>query len=104
MTIACNPLPGHDPFGPIIAAATTHAAIAAGLLLLSALLWALLNRVRFWPVMILVLVVLHPAWTVSHRIGDCGILKKGLSEVFTGLACAAVVGQIIHAVRSRRKS
>src|SRR5262249_35432829 len=103
MIIACSSLPGHDPFGPNIAAAHTHAAIAAGLLLLSALLWALVNRSRIWPIMIAVLVVLHPAWTVSPYHGDCGILKKGLAEVFTGLGCAAIVGQVIRAVRLRQR-
>jgi hypothetical protein len=101
MTIACSPLPGHDPFSPNIAAAYTHAAIAAGLLLVSVLLWLLLNRFRAWPVIIAAIVVLHPAWTVSPYDGDCGLLKKGLAEVFTALACIMLAAQIVHAVRLR---
>ncbi len=46
----------------------------------------------------LVLVLLHPAWTISARRGDCGELRVLASYVFTGV----LISLLIHHYRSKK--
>jgi hypothetical protein len=50
------------------------------------LCWSAMKQVRSRAVMVvaLILLVIHPAWAMSARSGDCGQLKRELSYVFTG--------------------
>jgi hypothetical protein len=50
----------------------------------------------------LLLLLLHPAWTVSAYSGDCGRSKEFFSTVFVVLAAASVLESIYIAVYFRR--
>lgn len=77
----------------------THAGVLAGLLMVSVAVFA--RGPRRWdvPVVLLVLLLLHPAWTISAISGDCGFFKRDASRVVTGLGCAALCWQVARAVR-----
>jgi hypothetical protein len=42
------------------------------------------GKLRAVLMVALILLAVHPAWTISARSGDCGQLKRELSYVFTG--------------------
>jgi hypothetical protein len=82
--------------------ANNHALVLAGLFLVSLALFAMgRNRPRV-PAILLVLLVLHPAWTMSASMGECGdIFKRGASWVVTVLAVLALCWQIGRALYTR---
>lgn len=51
------------------------------------LCWSDLQRGKSRAVLAfaLILLAIHPAWTISARSGDCGQLKRELSYLFTGV-------------------
>ena len=76
----------------------TQAEVMGGLVGISCLILAV--RPRNWLVLLLLLgmLLLHPAWTISAISGDCGYLKRYASYLFTALGCAGLlfqVGQLI---------
>jgi hypothetical protein len=70
--------------------AQTHALVAAGLCAVAVAVYFLLYRAKWFPLVCLGLLLVHPAWTVSERRGDCGFLKAGAAQVIT-VVCAAMV-------------
>jgi hypothetical protein len=80
----------------------THAAIVGGMLVASFVLFAIGPRRWIVPAIILGLVALHPAWTISAISGDCGFLKRDASWVFTGIGTLAIVAQGVFALANRR--
>jgi hypothetical protein len=79
-----------------IAYAQAHALVVLTALEVSALIWLCVRRSRGWPLASALLLLLHPAWTVSALDGDCGALKAQASVLFTVLAAGCLVGQITH--------
>ena len=80
-----------------------HAAVAGGLLLTSALVLVLGSRRWLVPAILLGLLILHPAWTISGLgIGDCGMLRRDVSWLFTGLGVVALGWQVGRHMGSRR--
>ncbi len=79
----------------------THAAVAGGLLLVS-LAVAGFARQRAMPAVLLGLLALHPAWTVSAISGDCGFFKRDASWMFTSVGCVALCWQLGRGLWSRR--
>lgn len=71
----------------------THAAIDGGLFVVSFVLFATGPRRWIVPAILLGLLILHPAWTISAISGDCGFLKRDVSLVFTGIGTLAVLVQ-----------
>ncbi len=98
--LACSGPGAGAAIAESIAVGYTHAAVAGGLLLASLAVSAFTRR---WatPAVLVGLLVLHPAWTVSAISGDCGHLKREVSWVFSGLGCVALGGQAVRAVWSR---
>jgi hypothetical protein len=78
----------------------THAAVT-GVLLAVSLAIAGLGRRWSVPAILLGLVALHPAWTVSAISGDCGHMKRYASWLFTVAGCAALGWQVARGLWSR---
>jgi hypothetical protein len=71
-----------------------HAGVVAGLLAASALLVIPFRRTWFFLLICAGFLALHPAWTISARRGDCGILKAGAATLLTMLAGGIVLVQL----------
>src|SRR4051794_8339109 len=69
------------------------ALVSAVVLAASALLWARWRRSPGWAAACGLLLLLHPAWTVIARIGDCGLSKRVAATMATGLAGACLAAQ-----------
>lgn len=82
----------------------TQAGVMSGLLAVSLLVFALGPRRRAVPIVLLGLLALHPAWTISTIDGDCGYLKRDASYVFTALGSVALGWQVGRAVWGRIRS
>jgi hypothetical protein len=99
---ACSGPGAGETIARNIAIGYTHAAIVGGMLVASIVLFAIGPRRWIFPVVILGLVALHPAWTISAIQGDCGILKRDASSVFTGIATLAIIVQgVVFALDNR---
>jgi hypothetical protein len=85
-----------------IALGYAHARAAAVLLGISMSLGFLQRR---WlpPILLLILLSIHPAWTVSAIHGDCGMLKQSASWVFTLISTTVLVWQLVLGVCDRLK-
>jgi len=61
---------------------------------------------RRWEItaILVILVAIHPAWTISASSGDCGVLKSDISFVFSASACYALIWQVVGMVWSRMNS
>jgi hypothetical protein len=44
------------------------------------------------------LIAVHPAWTISARSGDCGMMKQFFSLVVAGILVLIVLGQLVSFV------
>lgn len=72
----------------------THAGIAGGLLLASVALLAVARRGWAFPAILLGLLVIHPAWTISVIDGDCGYLRRDASWVVTVVGALTIFFQV----------
>jgi len=81
-----------------------HAALAAVLLGLGLLLLTLSPKRWLFPAILGALLLLHPAWTVSAIHGDCGIMKRDASRVFTAVSSAALVLQAAGLLVARKRT
>ncbi len=70
--------------------AQEQAMIVAALAVLSLALWLIQPRFLALPICVLVLLAIHPAWTVSIG-GDCGAFKANLSTGITAISALCVV-------------
>jgi hypothetical protein len=73
-----------------------HAAVVGGLLLASVGIYAVIRRRWGFPVAALVLFILHPAWTVGARDGDCGYFLRDSSPVISGIVGILVCVQMVY--------
>lgn len=91
--------------GEIIAENTTYAFVQAAIVATLALaaLWSHARHAdALWPVIVLLgLLAVHPAWTISATSGDCGGMKAKAATIFTCLAAGIVTVQIAIPVISR---
>lgn len=72
-----------------------HAAIMGGLFLTSLGLFAIRHRWRpVVPAILLGMLLLHPAWTISAISGDCGHTKRLASYVVTVVGSACLLWQL----------
>lgn len=71
----------------------SHASVAAGFVVVSLPVAVYSGR---WsvPVVLLGLLALHPAWTVSAISGDCGEMKRVTARVVTALGAVALAWQV----------
>src|SRR5262245_62108622 len=76
----------------------THAGIAGGLLLASVALLAVARRGWALPAILLGLLIIHPAWTISVIEGDCGYLRRDGSWVVTVAGGLTVLCQVAFSV------
>jgi hypothetical protein len=53
------------------------------------------RRFRFTLVMAMIMMAIHPAWTVSAVRGDCGGMKTEISFVFTTIFIGLLVFQYV---------
>jgi len=69
--------------------------LGGGLLILSLLLSA--TRFRSWvcPCILGFFLLIHPAWTVSAAIGDCGELRKMTSSLVSFIGGCTITAQIL---------
>jgi len=78
-------------------------ALIVGLLaIVSLVMWALFSHRARYPIICVLLLPLHPAWTMSASRGDCGevmVLGSMLSMV---IASIAVITQAISVMRANR--
>jgi hypothetical protein len=81
--------------------AYTHAAVAGGLFMLSLGVFAIGPRRWAVPAVLLCLLALHPAWTISALSGDCGFSKRDASWGFTVLGSIAICWQMGHSLWAR---
>jgi uncharacterized membrane protein len=81
--------------------AYTHAAVAGGLFMLSLGVFAIGSRRRAVPALLLCLLAVHPAWTISALSGDCGYLKRDASWGFTVLGSIAISWQMGRSLWAR---
>lgn len=72
-----------------------HAVVLALMLLVSAGL-SRLNGKRVVTLVLLALLAIHPAWTVSALVGDCGHLKQCAVWFVTVAASLALIWQVAH--------
>jgi hypothetical protein len=80
-------------------------ALAISSLLVASLLLSLIVTGRWLPSIALsVLLILHPAWTVSAVHGDCGYFKRDASLAVTILGCCLVALQCGLVIRSHLNS
>jgi hypothetical protein len=84
-----------------IRTAGIHAAILALLLLVSVAI-TFRGRGRAVSGILLALLALHPAWTISASMGDCGFLKVAASWIVTGIASLLMMSQIDLVLSTRR--
>jgi hypothetical protein len=105
---ACSGPHAGELISKSIAFGFEQAVVVGILFMVSMALYRLSMRALYFPSLLLGLLVLHPAWTVSAISGDCGILKRGASEVVTAIAIIILGVQltllIMSRVRSRRSS
>jgi hypothetical protein len=80
----------------------SHATVAGGLFLVSLGVFALGPRRWAAPAVLLCLLALHPAWTISARSGDCGHMKRDASWGFTALGSIVLCCQVGHCLWARR--
>ncbi len=97
---ACSGPGAPYAIGESIRIGQIHAAVLALLLLVSATLSLRYGR-RTIPIILLAMLALHPAWTISAISGDCGHFKRDASWAFTGGACLALMWQVAFALDAR---
>jgi len=107
--LGCTAIAGGDPIGNSNRTAWTFGFISGLLVLTTIGLYFLRNRKgRLVTVLSSVLLLIHPAWTVSAWGGDCGNAKVNYSEWFTGFLALLTIYQGIrwmvtrHATRGYR--
>jgi hypothetical protein len=79
-----------------------HAAGLVALIAVAAVVPVALGARWRAPKPLLILLLVHPAWTVSAVHGDCGHLKRAASWAVTVLGCAIAAWHVVHTMRHRR--
>ena len=70
--------------------AQQHAMVVGCLAVLSVTLWVFLRRFKALPICVLLLLLVHPAWTISAIRGDCGYFKAGAATLDTVVSTICV--------------
>ena len=92
---ACTEVMGSGITAGNISAANTLAIVVGVLFLLSFALFACCTRRLLAPTLILGLLILHPAWTISAALGDCGEFKHFSAWVTTVLSVGILIFQLM---------
>jgi hypothetical protein len=71
-----------------------HAAVMGELVLVSVCVFTIGPRRRVVPIVLICMLVLHPAWWISALRGDCGEDKRDYSRIFTAIGSAALFWQV----------
>ncbi len=58
---------------------------------------------RWLTAAVAALALLHPAWTISARGGDCGILKADGACLFSGVGAVLLAAQGLLVLRTRAR-
>jgi hypothetical protein len=87
--LACSGPGAANEIALNIAIAFMNAAIAVGLLVISLVFFFIGPRNWIVPPILVGLIALHPAWTISAISGDCGEMKFYASLLFTGIGVLA---------------
>ncbi len=77
------------------------AAVLGGVLLLSVVAYVIGRRLVGFPVILLGLLAVHPAWTVSALQGDCGESKRDLSWACTVVGGLVFGWQVVYLIGDR---
>jgi len=102
--LGCTAAPGADPIGNSNQTAWTLGFCSALFVVATVALYLLRARKGRWAVVLsLVLFAIHPAWTVSAWIGDCGHAKVEYSKWFTGALALLTIYQGIRLILARRR-
>ena len=72
--------------------------VAAAFTAVSVIFYLLTWRFKGCPLICLGLLALHPAWTVSATMGDCGSLKAGTATFITTAAVVIGIAQIFMVI------
>jgi disulfide bond formation protein DsbB len=82
--------------------ASNELAIVAGAFLLVSIGLTIVQRYRHpdsvsfrASLLAIILMAAHPAWTVSVRSGDCGMMRQVFSWVVAGILALVVLGQLV---------
>jgi hypothetical protein len=93
---ACSGPGGAEVTARNIAISIESLEVMGGLFGLSVIVFVVFTRRGLFPLLMLGLLILHPACTVSARGGDCGHLQRDASQVFTGFGCIVIIWQVIQ--------
>ncbi len=75
--------------------AQQQATVVGALAVFSVLLWLLVRRFKALPICVLMVLIVHPVWTISAVTGDCGCFKANAATFVTAIAAVCVVLQCI---------
>ncbi len=100
----CTAVEGADPIGDSNRTAWTLGFVSALFLIGNIAFYFLRGRKGRWAIILsTVLFVIHPAWTVSSMIGDCGMTKVDYSKWFTGFLLLLTIYQGIRWLLARNR-
>ncbi len=100
----CTAVEGTDPIGDSDRMALTLGFISALIVVTSVAFYYLRGWKGLWALILsVVLLAIHPAWTVSSRIGDCGTAKVAYSTCFTAFVVLLTLYQGIRWFLGRDK-
>lgn len=102
---ACTAVEGADPIGDSNRIAWTLGSFSLVFVVVTIATYYLRNRQGLPSVIIsVILLAIHPAWTMSAYIGDCGFAKVDYSKWFTGFGAALLVFQLFCLLRTKATS
>jgi hypothetical protein len=103
--LACTSVDGGDPIGDSNRTAWTLGFVSAFFVAGTVAFYFLRRRKGLWVVILsLVLFALHPAWTVSAWIGDCGYSKVNYSKWFAGFLVLLTFYQVTRWMLARSRT
>jgi len=91
---ACSGRGAGETIGANIDIGNFNAAIMFGLLAVSATWYFIVRQHGIIAAVLAAMLILHPAWFISARMGDCGFLKRDASLIFTGAGLLLVCVQL----------
>ncbi|MEZ5421512.1 MAG: hypothetical protein R2682_00280 [Pyrinomonadaceae bacterium] len=101
--LGCTAVPGSDPIGNNTRTALTLGVISILLLAVILFGWFFRGRKGRWTWIVSgIILLLHPAWTMSSVGGDCGIARAEYSKWFTGALALFALYQCVRWAIERR--
>ncbi|HCA57547.1 MAG TPA: hypothetical protein DEP46_06115 [Blastocatellia bacterium] len=94
VVFGCTAVEGADPIGDSNRTARALGFVSALFVIGTIVFYFLRGRKGRWAIILsAILFVIHPAWTVSAWIGDCGTAKVDHSKWFTGFLLSLTLYQ-----------